>query len=78
LKFIIILVDKSVHFAGISSQEARSCGDTSMTYFVFWCIVVLRTKSDDRNYETRESEHCQDIHPFEIYLEDWEIAFLIG
>jgi hypothetical protein len=51
--------------------------DIDQTHFVFWCMVVLSTKSDDRNYKERESETLSR-HPFGIYLEDWEIAFLIG
>lgn len=33
-----------------------------MTHFVFWCMVVLSTRTDDRNYKERESETSQDIH----------------
>jgi hypothetical protein len=46
----------------MTSQEARSGGDTSMTHFVFWCMVVLSTRSDDRNYEERISELSQEIY----------------
>jgi hypothetical protein len=78
LEFIIILVYKSVYLAGIMSQDARFGGNASMTHFVFWCMVVLSTRSDDRNYEKKKESKPQSGHyPFEIYLEDWEIAFLI-
>jgi len=76
LKFIIILVNNGVHLAGITSQEARAGEDTSKTHFVFWCIVVLSTRSDDRNYVGKKIR-TQSGNPFKIYLEDWEITLLI-
>ena len=53
---VYILLEKNL------SQDARSIEDTSMTHFVFWCIVVLSTRSDDRNYDARESEPKAYIH----------------
>ena len=75
MKFIIILVNNGVHLARINSQGARSGEETSMTHFVFWCIVVLSTRSVDRNYVMKELE-AMSGNPYEIYLEDWEITFL--
>ena len=62
MKFVVVLVEQSIYSAKTTTyQDPLSAENTrhDLTYFVFRCIVVFSTKSDEKNYDVTISRRVQ-------------------